>query len=99
MLILHFVASPVSVPRFGITTPRKVGGAVVRNRLRRRVREVLRRWPERRSLPPLDVVVHLKPEAATATHQELRAELERLLVSLTSSNPERRGRPRRYSSP
>jgi len=67
-------------PRLGITASRKVGGAVVRNRLRRWTREHYRRWPRRGELPAVDLVVHFKPAAAAATHAELEAELERLIT-------------------
>jgi len=36
-------AAPGGVTRFGITVTRKQGGSVVRNRIRRRTREILRR--------------------------------------------------------
>jgi ribonuclease P protein component len=56
-----------------------VGPAVLRNRLRRRVREVFRRWPERGQIGSWDLVVHLNPAARTASFDELQAELLRLL--------------------
>ena len=55
------------VPRLGITVTRKVGGAVVRNRVKRRLREIYRRWPDQPQLPALDIVIHAKPSAARAT--------------------------------
>jgi ribonuclease P protein component len=51
--------------RIGISVGKRSGGAVVRNRLRRRIREIFRRG--RRELPSgLQIVVNIKPSAATA---------------------------------
>lgn len=62
------------VTRFGFTVSRKVGNAVVRNRVRRRLREAVRlqrpQWPEGRS-----VVVIARPAAARATYAELERDI------------------------
>jgi ribonuclease P protein component len=56
--------------RIGISVGRRSGGSVVRNRLRRRVREIFRRG--RRDLPAgLQIVVNIKPSAATAEFSAL----------------------------
>lgn len=81
-LMLYSRPNDTSSPRLGITASRKVGGAVVRNRLRRRVREVYRRWPGRDRLPSLDLVVHLQPAAAGTDFAALRSELEHRLDRL-----------------
>ena len=75
---VHYAPNELTHPRLGITASRKVGKAVVRNRLKRRVRELYRRWPERRDLPPVDLVVHLEPAAAAGSRRELSRELEEL---------------------
>lgn len=49
-------------PRLGCAISKKVGGAVVRNRVRRWIRETFR--ARQNELPPIDVVVVAKPEAA-----------------------------------
>lgn len=60
--------------RLGITISRQVGGAVVRNAVRRRLREAFRR--NRESIgAPLDVVIHVRPAAAGARYSDLEAEL------------------------
>ena len=75
-------------PRLGITVTRKVGGAVVRQRIKRRIREIYRRWSERRQLPPYDILVHVKPSAKQADFTTLRAEIHRLLLPLIQGEPQ-----------
>jgi ribonuclease P protein component len=79
---LYSHANEVGHPRLGITASRKVGSAVIRNRLRRRVRESYRRWEGRGRLGALDLVVHLQPPAARASFAELRSEVLDLLGRL-----------------
>jgi ribonuclease P protein component len=59
--------------RLGLTVSRKVGGAVVRNRIKRLFREIFRRscgeMPSR-----LDIVVNAKTGCAEASYVELRGE-------------------------
>jgi ribonuclease P protein component len=67
--------------RLGLTATRKVGNAVVRNRLRRRVREFFRRQGD--GLPPgWDFVVNLKGGAVRATSHDLNRDLDRILRGL-----------------
>jgi ribonuclease P protein component len=82
LLVVHAFPNEMGRPRLGLTVGRAVGGAAARNRLKRRVREIYRRWSERSRLPGLDLVVHAKRPAAAAPFAELRSELERLLCSL-----------------
>ena len=62
-------------PRLGVTASRKVGGAVVRNRIKRQVREFFRH--HRHCLPPVDVNVIVRSCAASLESSVLRAELQR----------------------
>jgi ribonuclease P protein component len=78
----HFVVlrAPAAgdTPRIGITVSARVGNAVVRNRIKRLVREVVRHaW--RRLEPAADVVVIAKPGAAHTTHANAAQELARAL--------------------
>lgn len=79
LAILYFVPNQLGHPRLGITASRKVGKAVVRQRLKRRIKEIYRRWNDRGQLPALDLIIHLKPEAGGSDFPALRSELLRLL--------------------
>ena len=67
--------------RLGITASRKVGNAVVRNRVKRRIREWFRRGGQAQ-LAGLDVVVIARASAATlggsATFEELNRAVQGL---------------------
>ncbi len=67
--------SPGSTCRLGVTVSSRVGNAVVRNRIKRLIREVFR--ARREGLPgALDIVVIAKPGAAKITHAQAASELE-----------------------
>lgn len=76
---LFYLGNDSGAPRLGVTATRRLGNAVLRHRLRRRVKEVFRRAPVRSRLPAVDLVVHLKPSAADAGFEELRDSLVRQL--------------------
>jgi ribonuclease P protein component len=81
LAIVYFAPNQLGHPRIGITASRKVGKAVVRQRLKRRIREIYRRWQGRAQLPAVDLVVHLKPESGKSDFPAFREELLRLLSS------------------
>lgn len=77
LLVLRSLPNALDHNRYGFVTPKRLGGAVVRNRLRRRLRESLRRLPAE---PGWDVVVSPKAPAAAATYQELNRAVVDLLT-------------------
>jgi ribonuclease P protein component len=65
--------------RLGITVSGKVGNAVVRNRIKRRVREFFRR--QRHGFPGgMDVLVIARPSAAALSFHSIADEISRSLM-------------------
>ena len=76
-LVLYCRRNGTQENRIGLTVSRKLGHAVVRNRVRRRLREIYR-LHEASFLPGWDVVVVARSRAVTASYQSL----ERAYLSL-----------------
>jgi ribonuclease P protein component len=71
----------LALSRFGFSIKKTLGGAVVRNRIRRRLREMVR--CHRQEIPAgWDIVIHPKSQSATAPFAALAEELVRLLKKL-----------------
>jgi ribonuclease P protein component len=64
-------------PRVGFTTPRALGAAVARNRIRRRVREAVRLLLDGLN-PQCSLVINPRRKALDAPAAELRREVERV---------------------
>lgn len=67
-------------PRVAFAVGRRVGGAVVRNRLRRRLRAIV----ATRQLPPGLYLISVAPEAATLSYGELSATVTEACNALES---------------
>ena len=72
-----------SGPRIGFTTPRGLGGSVVRNRIKRRVREAVRLRLDRLS-PQWEIVFNPRRRAIDSTFNELTREVEKLFLRCNS---------------
>lgn len=68
--------------RVGVIVARNVGGAVVRNRVRRRIKAAA--WPLTVGTSGLDVVVRALPSAADASWQAIATEVEDAVSSLAA---------------
>ncbi|HSB64805.1 MAG TPA: ribonuclease P protein component [Thermoanaerobaculia bacterium] len=64
--------------RLGLTATRKAGGAVVRNRARRRVREIFRRWAATAAHVDVDLVVNISERATRSPFAALSSEVTAL---------------------
>lgn len=70
------------VAGMGFTVTRKIGGAVVRNRARRRLREAARLLPVAMLAPGVNYVLVARPAALTCPFPQLRSDLETCLRRL-----------------
>jgi ribonuclease P protein component len=85
--------APAPRPRLGLSVSRRVGGAVDRNRIRRRLREIFRRNRDLFGEHGGDLVINARPPAAQASFTELRDEY-RALVGRSLSRPPVKTGPR-----
>ena len=69
--------------RLGITVTRKIGGAVVRNRMKRRFRALAREVLPERGLPGADHVLIGRAGGVERDFDMLRADLDKALAKLT----------------
>ncbi|MEQ8401099.1 MAG: ribonuclease P protein component [Roseitalea porphyridii] len=67
-------------PRVGFTVTRKIGGAVVRNRAKRRLREAVRLAAARDMRPLHDYVIISKPDVLTAPFSALCEDLRQVIA-------------------
>lgn len=78
----HPPGTPAEEPRLGLSVSKKVGGAVVRNRIKRLLREAFQasapRLPHR-----YDYVVIARPALAELSERQARGEKDLVLAALT----------------
>lgn len=81
-LVVYCRKNRQPVSRLGFTVSGKLGGAVQRNRVRRRLREIYR-LHEAQILPGYDIVIVARSRAMDASYQQLEECLLRLLDQLS----------------
>jgi ribonuclease P protein component len=84
-VVVHTLENGLGFPRLGLVVGKRFGNAVARNRFKRRVREWFRR--NKAQIGGKDVVVlpSKRPEAQSATNNEVHESLARLLVTTQAS--------------
>jgi ribonuclease P protein component len=80
LLVGRFVRNDLDETRFGFATGKRLGGAVTRNRVRRRLREALRVMAPSFQ-PGWDVLIIARPAIVEADHDALVGALRRVLRS------------------
>ena len=76
LLVLRVVPHNGEVARFGFVTGKAVGGAVVRNKVKRRLRAAARSID---ATPGVDIVIGARKSTATATYYALHTALLTLM--------------------
>jgi ribonuclease P protein component len=80
LFTVRFLRTDLETTRFGLSTGRRLGGAVARNRVRRRIREVLRVMAPSFQ-PGWDVLIIARPAIVEADQDALVGALRRVLRS------------------
>ena len=81
-LMVIFLAAAGDGSRVGFTAGKALGGAVVRNRIRRRLREAVRRHLQELRIPA-DVVFHPRKSVLRAEFSQLEAEVTRAFAAIS----------------
>ncbi len=76
LLVLRAAGNDLGISRYGYSISKRVGSAVVRNLIRRRLREIMRRMPVK---PGWDIVFIVRGAAAEAGFSELKKTVADLL--------------------
>lgn len=81
---MHLYPNGLQNPRLGMAVSKRVGTAVVRNKLRRRIREIFSARSSNLGGEGYDLVVSVRPAAASAEFEDLESEFDRALERLTN---------------
>ncbi len=77
LVVIHYLRGVTEHPRVGFAAGKKLGGAVVRNRFRRRLREAFRHLPG--ELAPVDLVLVARSAMQEASFEQIQKDLMRVL--------------------
>ncbi len=99
-LTLVTLIRPTGKVRLGLTVSRKVGNAVIRNRVKRRLREIVRLHRSRLGRP-WDLVIIAQPGAGALSYHEFLSELMPVLDELARQDEVAAGggKPSRSAAP
>ena len=76
-VVMKALPNGLPLSRHGLSVSKRVGNAVTRNKVKRRLREIMRQAPVK---PGWDMVFIARPAAARADYAGLKAAVEKLLV-------------------
>ena len=76
LVVMKALPNRLSLSRYGFSVSRRLGGAVIRNRVKRRLREILRSLPLEAGW---DIIFIARPKAAAASFADLKKRVRGLL--------------------
>jgi ribonuclease P protein component len=76
LIVIKVLPNELGFSRYGFSVSKEVGKAVVRNHVRRLLKEIARLTNVK---PGLDIVFIARPNAATADYHQLKKSMEKLL--------------------
>ena len=77
LLVMKALPNGLGLSRYGFSVSRRLGGAVVRNRVKRLLREILRRMPLQ---PGWDIIFIARSSASKASYAEFSKSVTALLL-------------------
>jgi len=84
IVVMKTLRNGLAISRYGFSVSNRVGNAVVRNRVKRRLREILRGVPLKTGW---DIVLIARPAAASVDFSVLDKEVNKLLVKAQLKYP------------
>lgn len=88
-MVVQACPNELGVVRTGFTTTKKLGKAVVRNRIRRRLREVVRLCPKMADMVGFDLVFIGRQATFDRPFEKLKADLFYILGEILRQNKEK----------
>lgn len=92
------LSSDTGKTRIGYTVTRKIGKAVVRNRIKRRFRELARRMIDRDLYAHYDFLMIARPHAGRARFCDLESQMSQALRHIMNPTTRQRHAPRRRNT-
>lgn len=86
ILLAHNRRDDSKTPRLGITVTKKVGNAVIRNRMKRRFRALAAQHFEKYAIPGVDHILIGRADGKERDFEEMSADLQRGLIKLAKKH-------------